>query len=978
MKKHILTVLALTTATSLLAKNLLFNNDFSLGTNGYALQKTLRLDTNPNLTFIPLTVEKDEQGPVLSLDNTAAEIFHIFTKECKLEPKTQYKLTGAVKSTRPGERISFRVFKVDPKWSAQTRTVKTTQDWQTFTLVFKTDERGGYHHLRICIPEKGQPESASFKIRQLRLEKVGDTSPDQIMLTVAPKENLVVAKPNTTFDLTLFASNPTTLPYNETVRVTATDDYTKRILFTKDIPLSLKPGEAKEIPFQQKADRFGGFRITATAKNLFTHDGFVAIIGEYVPQKIDITKDYVLGFNGGIYYQLDPQVKHPGYMVFDAPFAKNLHIYSKIGVRIIREHDAGVRSTDWTALEPEQGKLDFTHLDRSMALYEKYNIVPFPVIGGTCCIDNSKAHQAKNLPDWVEARSERVKEDPPNCMEGVKGHIILPPVDLFANHVREIARHIKGRVPVYEIMNEPNLYLAADAYVSYLKHTYKAIKEEDPNAVVSGYCLTSDFGAAATPWMQQCVKLEGLNYVDVIGFHPYRGRELGSLKTADGYIKALRDEMASYGKPNIPLWNTELYYLIDQDPNAFYVDQQRCKPHHAVWRFLVDLGEGIVQSISIHHNQIWKTMLTPNMLAGNNFHQYVLSEVGVAYNAVARLFERAKPVAKYKLPNGTICYVYRKDGKLIAAIWNYEKKKGVSADLSKFNVMDIYGNPVPAETKTIADMPYYLTQAKLSEQDFLDKLKNLTILLDNPISIGQLARTTDASMHIVLYNDSNKPQKGIVGITGGGYTAMRITDFEIKPMDSIQLEIPVKKTQNDGNPTQIMLRVNGTITRTPVLVVPNKTIGKTFKMPNATGTIQLQKNLVKIEMDVQDTTNAGPTGKRNIWETDCVEFFFDTNPCFIPKAHAQAYTKDTFRLFVTPRDEKTLHTMGNITADACNLKIDATPTGYKITLDVKVETRGILGFDVKIDDADGDKISETTLGDGKHLHKNRCFFNLVR
>ena len=60
-------------------------------------------------------------------------------------------------------------------------------------------------------------------------------------------------------------------------------------------------------------------------------------------------------------------------------------------------------------------------------------------------------------------------------------------------------KHIKGRVPVYEVTNEPNLYLAPEAYVAYLKEANSAIREADPAAKISGFCLSSDFSASATP-----------------------------------------------------------------------------------------------------------------------------------------------------------------------------------------------------------------------------------------------------------------------------------------------------------------------------------------------------------------------------------------------------------------------------------------------------------------------------------------------
>ena len=45
-----------------LAANPVFNGSFELGTDGFALEKELRTDTNPGLKFIPLKVTDQAPG----------------------------------------------------------------------------------------------------------------------------------------------------------------------------------------------------------------------------------------------------------------------------------------------------------------------------------------------------------------------------------------------------------------------------------------------------------------------------------------------------------------------------------------------------------------------------------------------------------------------------------------------------------------------------------------------------------------------------------------------------------------------------------------------------------------------------------------------------------------------------------------------------------------------------------------------------
>ena len=176
-----------------------------------------------------------------------------------------------------------------------------------------------------------------------------------------------------------------------------------------------------------------------------------------------------------------------------------------------------------------------------------------------------------------------------------------------------------------------------------------------------------------------------------------------------------------------------------------------------------------------------------------------------------------------------------------------------------------------------------------------------------------------------------------------------------------------------------MLFLNGTTFRTPIEVISNQQIGKELKLKNARGKLEFGNGRILLEMDVKDSTDAGRTGtgSRPLWETDCVELFFDTDPLNLPLIHPDAYTRNTFRLFITPRDPVQLHTWGAIQASACDLQIRSNPSGYSFRLEIPAETGALLGFDVKIDDAAGNSLRETTLGSGKKLFRNRCQFSLA-
>lgn len=963
-----------------LTANAIFNPSFELGTDGFALEKELRPDTNPGMTFLPLKTAQGAPGAgknSLKIENPYSEHFVLYSKEFKLKPATEYRLSAKVRASMKGEKLNFRVIKAYDQWLAYTKAADATTEWSDFEYVFSTADfkEESWLHLQIFPVNRENAKPGDFYIDDLKLEETGKAETFSVDAIAAPDKNLYLN--GETAEINLKVTNPGSEPFAENATVNVTDDYSGKPLFSEQFNLRLAPGETKIIPLKpQKLERFGGYLVTVKGKNLRTHDSFFTVFGKYEAKPVDVTKDFVVAFNGGLEYRMPPNSRKLSYRVYNAPLEKRFEFYAAAGCRLLRDHDGGQRGVNWNAVEEKRGVFDFSHLDRQLAIYDANDITLFPVIG--CGFIENRPGREQRWPKWVVPLSERVKDNPPNCMAGVRGKVLLPPRDLYRNYIYQTVKHIKGRVPVYEVTNEPNLYLAPEAYVAYLKEANSAIREADPAAKISGFCLSSDFSASATPWMDQCVKLGGLNFVDAVGFHPYGGRQLGALYPADKYIASLRADMKRYGKPDFPLWNTELYYLIDQHVKHNSYEEGLIRPHHIATRFLIDLGEGVVQSISVHENQLWKRLLTPNHRGISNYHELVPSENMVAYNALARLFEAAKPVKKIRHSNGVICYVYRKEGKLIAAIWQYQKKKGVHADLSAFEVTDLFANPETAEEKELSDVPFYLRPGKLSNAEFLAKLEKLPIRLDQPVSAGEVARRIGNSLFIMLHNESDVVQSGTAGVTGGGLTALKPLKFTLAPKTKQSFEIPVKEIAPNGKLLTLMLHVNKNLFRIPLQIAVNEIVPREFKMENAEGKIEFGNGKIRLEMNVRDNTAEGASGKRNPWENDCAELFFDLAPEFLPPTHAQAYTPQTFRLFVTPRGTEKLHVMGAVKPEDCKLDVKQNADGYSFVLEIRATTGKMLGFDVKIDDAGNGKIRETTLGKGKELYRNRCNFSIVK
>ena len=95
-----------------------------------------------------------------------------------------------------------------------------------------------------------------------------------------------------------------------------------------------------------------------------------------------------------------------------------------------------------------------------------------------------------------------------------------------------------------------------------LKVAHEEIKRADSAARVIGFCSTGDLGGVLSEYLERCFKLGGLDYADIVSFHPYSAQNLGSVNAADRQIADLRRLIKNYaGDREKPLWNTELYYL---------------------------------------------------------------------------------------------------------------------------------------------------------------------------------------------------------------------------------------------------------------------------------------------------------------------------------------------------------------------------------------------------------------------------------
>lgn len=942
--------------------NAIRNGDFKMGSAGFGVWRLLNRTENPNLEYLPLRVENQK----LILDNSRGEYFQIRSAEFSLPANRQIHFSTSFQA--PKGILDFSILHITKqgKWVTNHRSVTTTGKPQNFEFSFPTKEYGGAYMLVVYSSAPETPKGI-FQFDSFRISGTGISQ--EILADSSPEKTLYILEDEKIANLKITLSAVSPSVRSGEMELTVKNPQLGAVLFRKKEKVDLENGIlVRKIALP--LTRYGMFAtsILWNGKEIPVFNGVFSVIGKYTGKaEIDPVHDFVVGVNGGLGFVEKRGNSRGGFEAHGISPLKKYELLQKMGCRLIRDWDCGIQATDWRNMEPENGKFDFSTFDFSVDTARRHGMQILPVFGRM--YENWSPSQREFRPEWLRKQLIRIEKNPPGT--NPKFVVRVPPMELWKRYVAAFATHAGKRVSIYEVMNEPDLNMSPELYMKYMVPASAVLKKYAPHAAVIGICATGDKGNQVLGYLQACIQLGAGKYLDGISFHPYNARTLNSRMPADRQIELIRKIVGSK-----PLYNTEQYYLYDWENPYDHAGQSLPQAHHAAWRFLTDLGEGLKQSCVIHMNSLWKQPLHPTY-AGTYRTEAVPSGVFVVYNTLARLFEGSRPVRKIRLPMNVIAYVYRKEGRLIAAVWNYAGKKGVFANLAPFEVMDLFGNKVKAGETLLSVNPFYLRPGNLSESEFLKKVETLPLRLDQPVSSAPVGRRVGNRLFVMLHNESDLEQSGVLGLTGGGLTAVSPLRFRIPPRTAQSFELPIKEVRKKDSPTELMLFLNGTTFRTPIEVISNQQVGKEFKLKNARGKLEFGNGRILLEMDVKDSTDAGRTGSRPLWETDCVELFFDTDPLNLPLIHPDAYTRSTFRLFITPRDPVQLHTWGAIQASACDLQIRSNPSGYSFRLEIPAETDALLGFDVKIDDAAGNSLRETTLGSGKKLFRNRCQFSLA-
>ena len=997
--KRVLILAALFAGLTLSAKNEVFNGDFKMGTLGFDAERILSEKANPELKYIPLRINAEGQ---MEIDNPYQEFIQLRSAEFKLKHNTVYTIRIRAKSSLKNHRLRFVMHTIMPSgaWPGYRKTLTLGTEFETFEAEFRTPK--AYPDpwmIQLSNEKKDFLPNARITIEKIEIIERGSTE-EPLCGAIAEISGfpLYYQRTGETIPVKIHIRNGSK-PYDGKLKWNVSAQDTGKLLFSDVQPIRLKPDEIRTVTIQLPSDRFGGFTVTPEldipgAKSIPAN---YAVIGKYTPQPIDLDKDFCIALNGGLRRLFIP---HSPYIGFDErDLEMKLAAFSALGCRILRDHDAGYEVSSWYILENQRGKWDFSSSDRLLDRYMKHNITLVPCIGRINNFvpdkkDPKMAWRQPGWPEWLLPLCWKQTDTPSYAWPGAKDHVFFPPEELWRGFIRKVAEHYKGKITHYEIFNEPNGRHSPKNYFKHLKSAYEEIKKVDPSSKVIGLCVTGDFGSDATVFVKDVFQLGGGNYMDIASWHPYRNRELASLVPADQAWKSFREMIEGSCGKDFPIWNTELYYVFDARDKRDHV-QNRCTASDAVIRLIVDLGENSIQSISLHSDQVFcgsgmmESLRT--RMGGKTSLRYAPNAVFAAYNMFARELEGAKIVEKIRHQNGVVIYVLRqRNGKLMAAFWNYERRKGVSGVFGDSKLFDVFGNPLSSGKVPISEELRYAKQGNLSESDFLNLLKNLKTENERPFSIGDSGRIAGNKVSFTFFNHSAKPMQCWFGFLGDGFTAEKAMKKEVPANGYADVFLPIKKSEVVKGSPCIKIHVNGQMWDLPFKgkTVPWLKMGEKIPLKHGSFRFEETADQLRLTVHIEDKSLSSPDpAGRNLWEQDSVELFFDLDPLHYPEYHSWKYQDSTFRLFYLPRAKEGerltawIPQRSALTGEDIKLEEDVKPDSYTVSIVLPRKKLGeYLGFDINVNDAVGtDKAKKSfSLTKYKERYKDRSVFAILK
>jgi hypothetical protein len=317
-------------------------------------------------------------------------------------------------------------------------------------------------------------------------------------------------------------------------------------------------------------------------------------------------------------------------------------------------HSGGVRLWDasltWWNLEYHgKGQLDFSRMDKAVALAESHDSEVFMNLG--------------TPPPWASARPD----EGPAFRKG--GAAEPKNIQDWRDYVRAVATRYKGRIHCWEIWNEPNdkdFYSGTTSKLIELSmEAYKILKQVDPSNIVVAPSPT--YGMQGTTWLDEYLRAGGGAYADVIGYHLYVMPSPPEAMVP--LIEKVKSVMAKNGVEKKPLWDTEAGWLIQNRAGNVKANGKSVPLPEAEAAGYVARSY-IIQWAADVSRYYWYDWDGGAMGLADDAGK-TLKPAGVAYLTVKKWLVGARMNQCNSDARGTwVCQIFREDGYHSYLVWN--------------------------------------------------------------------------------------------------------------------------------------------------------------------------------------------------------------------------------------------------------------------------------------------------------------------
>lgn len=994
--KRILSLALALLGGALAAENLLPDGDFLFGTASYML------GDNRNYVPVPHRVvpSGDAHGNILEISPESGRISALYLPEVPFRRDCEYELSFSAKSRKKTFSVTvseynnfsglcgswgIKSFRVTPQWKRHVYRFRpdALPPWKVPR--FKADEKETMGGFRLLVRENFA-EGETLSLSNLYLGPVGgETVRPEVSGAFQYGGMLRRFDPGTSLAVPLELLNRSASGVNAEIKWNVKDTLSGKSVLSGSFRKDLPQGKTV-VPLTftiPERNMTAVLEATVNGSAVLAPFRFASVPAVRTPKN---ELPIMLGIDG-----------------FFSSRSRDLQetevaFLADCGIQIVRDREM----SGWKLLQPKDSAVNAEPLRKVLELMGKHGLELMPVVGGMLWTNRgyrSGIPTSSSVPDWVCAQSKVV----PGPMDGFnqRGSMpILVPEKLWRGYVRDLAEIGKGKIRIYEIMNEPFSFFTTGQYREYLNSAHDELKKADPACIILGACLTGDLKRNLVKDMASFLG-SGKPACDAISFHPYNSLYEDSRDSGSAMFTAFRAQLRAAGCADMPLWNTELYYLNPKSEggsDAF--SGPVFHPGRLARRYLLDTANGAKSSILLTPGQMidnafnlnmarWNTFFKPLFLPnGNYIVTAILSDLlrGTRFDGI-RMYESGE----------TMCYRFSGREKAFAALFSLNvrdddtRKLELPAPGNGVRYLDVFGNPLETRTFGATGIPVYIVARNSAQiERILDAVRITGV---NPVraTAGRVCKENGTyvlrtAMHSGIAKTDSEATVKFGSVVRTFQVPAKTTLFRIESS-----ELP-EKAEFTVNGMRVRYAVSETLSVPLLPSTPETANDSAWKAAkkvtlgeNRSVELGWRANTLFLRVRTGDRTPFRK-GVRKLWEGDSVELFFDAAP-FANMNDVRGQSPETVQLIFAPPAGKfkAIPEGGtSIHRKAIRWKFEQDADGSVFTAALPLwklyaDSAAPFAIDLKINDfgTDGKRLAEVSLSGRTDSYKNRMNFIIL-